>query len=486
MLWHIIKRELYDHLISLRFALTVGLTTLLMAMNALFFVGSDYRQRLEDYSKNVASVADTVRKNAEHLNDLADKGPVALYKRPSPLSFCANDQDDTLPIRIHAGLRGSGGRGDGQYFYSFNSPWILQYVQDTYQKNSMLQTFTALDWAFIIGVVISFVAFLFTFDAISGERERGTLALALSNPVRRGTLLLGKFAAAFLAIAVPVLIGLLLSTLIVAVSGVASFGGEEWACIGAMGGLSLIYVALFIGVGLAVSSRMQGSSTSLLLLLTIWVIVVVLAPNTLGSLVSTLHRTPSQYEFQQRKNDALETLHRDVYKSDQNMFQHGSPSEANPKREAVELWAKYLKGDWEIETRFTDEQLDAEFAQVRFARHILRVSPTAMYNYAMEALAGTGFTRHQRFVDAARRYRGRFVDFIKEADKANPDSFHIYGVKEGLSSKPVSFEAVPHFVEPSGVDVAMRAALVDFSLLVVMAVVGFMGSYVAFLKSPVR
>jgi len=61
MLWHITKRELYDHLTSLRFALTLGLTTLLMVLNGLVFVGSDYQQRLAEYSANIASTADRIR-----------------------------------------------------------------------------------------------------------------------------------------------------------------------------------------------------------------------------------------------------------------------------------------------------------------------------------------------------------------------------------------------------------------------------------------
>ena len=41
--------------------------------------------------------------------------------------------------------------------------------------------------------MLSFLALVFTFDAISGEVERGTLRLTLSNSVARGTVLAGKF-----------------------------------------------------------------------------------------------------------------------------------------------------------------------------------------------------------------------------------------------------------------------------------------------------
>jgi ABC-type transport system involved in multi-copper enzyme maturation permease subunit len=477
MLWHIIKREIYDHFTSLRFALTVGLITLLMALSALIFVSSDYKQRMIEYSQNVAWVADKVKASCKYLNELAEKGPIDFYRRPSPLAFCANDQEDALPIRIS-----TGGPGIPTWpWYEFHSPWKLQYIQDTSQKNSMLQTFTALDWSFIIGVVMSFVTLLFTFDAISGEREHGTLALTLSNSVPRGLILLAKFLGAFIAIAVPMLIGMLLSLLIVNILGVVSLGGNDWAKIGLMAALSFIYIAMFIGLGLAVSSRMEHSSTSLLVLLLIWVVLVVLASNTLGSVVSTLRKVPSQREFQQQK----ETMRQALEKSSDEVFKYGSPTQPNPDIRAFGLIANYITTWWETETRLDDEHLDAQFAQIQFARRILRASPTVIYNYAMETLSGTGFERHRQFVKAVRRYRSQFIEFIKATDRADPESFHVYYLKEGLSEKPVSFENVPRFVEPTGVGFTTRTALMDLSLLLLFSALLFLASYVAFLRCDV-
>ena len=145
MLWHITKREIYDHFTSLRFALTVGLITLLMVLNALIFVSSDYKQRLSEYSQNITWVADKVKASCQHLNELAEQGPVGLYKRPSALAFCANDTEDALPMRIQAGTFGATSRRWGEHSYSYRFPWHLRYRQDNYQKNSMLQSFTALD-----------------------------------------------------------------------------------------------------------------------------------------------------------------------------------------------------------------------------------------------------------------------------------------------------------------------------------------------------
>jgi ABC-type transport system involved in multi-copper enzyme maturation permease subunit len=235
-------------------------------------------------------------------------------------------------------------------------------------------------------------------------------------------------------------------------------------------------------VGLAISSRMAHSSTSLLVLLLIWVVFVVFVPNTLGTVVSTLRKVPSQREFQQQKDTTMQALRRNR----DELFKYGSPTQPNPSIKTIKWWANYVTARLETETRLDDEHLGAQFTQVQFARQILRASPTTIYNYAMETLAGTGFERHRQFVEAVRRYRSQFIEFIKATDRADPESFHVYYLKEGLSSKPVSYENVPRFVEPTGVSAAIRNALMDLSLLMLFSVLLFLIGYVAFLRCDVR
>jgi ABC-type transport system involved in multi-copper enzyme maturation permease subunit len=486
MIWHITKREIHDHLTSLRFALTLGLVTLLMILNGIIFVGSDYSQRLSEYSQNLNWAANSVRESCKQLNELAKRGPAAFFKRPSPLAFCANDQEDSLPMRINTqgGLRTwmeGGFKPEETYRYDF--PWKLDYVQDAYQNNSMISTFTALDWSFIIGVVMSFVAILFSFDAISGERERGTLKLMLSNSVSRGTVILGKLLGIFITLAVPMLIGMILSLIIVNISGSVPLTGSDWLRIGLMAVISLVYILLFIGLGLAVSSSMSHSSSSLLTLLLIWVVIVVLIPNTLGSVITTLRKIPSQRELQEEMTAVWEN----EPKRFEDSFRYGSPTQPNPDVKAIELWADRVTTRLNAEASITDEHLEAQFSQVRLARHILRfMSPAAMYNYVMESLSKTGFARHDNFVKSAHRYREKFVDFIISTDRSDPDSYHCYYLYEGLSSKPVDPDNVPRFAEAVSIDVSFESALTDLSMLILLSAVLFLVSIISFLRCSVR
>ena len=348
--------------------------------------------------------------------------------------------------------------------------------------NSMLPRVGALVWGYIIGLVTSFVAILLTFDAISGERENGTLALVLSNAVSRAGIFAGKFLGVFIVIVIPMLIGILLSALIVSLSGIVSLHGADWARIGLMVALSFIYIALFVGLGLAISSRVTHSSTSLVVLLLIWIVLVVLIPNTFGTVISTSHTVPSQREIQEKRSAASD------FKAIKfgEMLKYGFPTDPNPDRRALEWWTDFITNRWKIAARVDDEHLDAQFAQVQFARQILRLSPTVIYNYGMESLARTGFGGHHEFVKAARRYRQQFIEFIKETDSADPGSPHIFYLKEGLSNKRVPFSSVPRFEQFTNNISAVGEILKDFGLLILFFVVIFLASFLALLRAEVR
>ena len=101
MIFHIAKRELYDNMNSLRFALTVLLILTLMIVNAVKHLG-DYRAEMSIYRKNVAESLDDLRSSSENLYDLVEKGPGNFYKQPSPLSFCAAGGGAFLPNHVIA------------------------------------------------------------------------------------------------------------------------------------------------------------------------------------------------------------------------------------------------------------------------------------------------------------------------------------------------------------------------------------------------
>jgi len=479
MVWHIARREILSNLLSLRFALTAALVLVLMSLNGLIFVYGDHADRLMEYSRKVNEAMERVREKADNLSDLAVEGPGNLLKRPSPLAFCAGGSDKDFPLAAVGEAGGGFGWTSNEFKYSWKANWMLKYPQWRYRKNAAVPVFTEIDWVLIVGVVMSFAAFLFTFDAVSGERERGTLRLMLANPVPRDEVLLGKFAGALLSLLLPLLVGMSINLLIVNLSPEVELDAAAWGRIGTMATLSAIYLAVFVGLGLWVSTRMVRSSTSLFTLLVVWVLFVALAPSTLGSVAANLRKVPSRREVSRQLNALKEEIDQ---RYDRDELCLASPSDILPQIGALRLWADYLNAQHDVEEEIEDRHLEKQFRQVELARTILRISPAVIYRYAMEAMSGTGFARHRNFVRQTQAFRQRFVEFVRSTDQSDPKSHHVYLVKEGLSQKPVTFEDVPRFEERISFGATFQQAAWDMGLLVSCAIVFFMAGYVAFLR----
>ncbi|MDE0681957.1 MAG: ABC transporter permease subunit [Candidatus Poribacteria bacterium] len=489
MIWHIAKREILDNLTRFRFALTLILVMVLMVMNAVIFVSSRYPRRLAEYSEDTHKAVESLKKKSRNLGELAVKGPGDLYKSVSPLTFIATGEDANLPKRVEGAYSGGSSIGmttpDFSFSYSWSPNWWLQYPQDISRKNDSLPNFTELDWTFIIGLVMSFMAILFTYDAISGERETGTLSLLMANSVSRATVLFGKFSGAFLTILIPLFIGVLLNLMVVNASRLVSFSGGEWVRVAIIFVTSAVYISIFLWLGLFISSQFSNSSSSLLTLLLIWIVFVVLIPNTMGVLASGFKQVPSSSEIsriKKAKEGEIDTR----YKEEDKLYRTGSPSDTPPKIEVLRMWADYLNEHADAKSNINDEHLNKQFAQVAFTQQITRLSPAAVYKYALESLTGTGFVRHKRFVQHARRYRQQFVNFIRSEDGGDKESYHVYLVKEGLSQKPVAFSSIPKFSEKLTLGITFKSALLDLTLLILLSLLLFMLAVLAFLRSDVK
>lgn len=489
MIWHIAKQVILDNLTRFRFALTLILVMVLMVLNAVIFVSNQYPRRIAEYSQDTNKATESLKKKSSNLGELAVKGPGNVYKPPSPLTFIATGKDANLPKRVEGNSTGGYGIGqetpDYKFGYSWSANWQLQYPHDTSRKNDSLPNFTELDWTFIIGLVMSFMAILFTYDTISGERETGTLSLLMSNSVSRATVLLGKFLGAFLTILIPLFIGILLNLMIISASRLVSLSGDEWARVGIIFVTSAIYVSIFLWLGLFISSLFSNSSSSLLMLLLIWIVFVVLIPNTMGVLASGFKQVSSRSEIsriKKAKEDEIDSRHKEGDK----LYRTGSPSDEPPKIEVLRMWADYLNEHADAKSRIDDEHLNKQFAQVEFTQQVTRLSPASIYKYTLESLAGTGFIRHKRFIQQVRRYREQFVDFIQSEDRADNESYHVYLVKEGLSQKPVAYNSIPKFSDKLTLDITFKGAALDLMLLVSLALLLFMAASLAFMRSDVK
>lgn len=473
MLWHIVKRELFEQASSLRFALAMLLTVFLMIVNALGHI-DEYKTQQAEYGQKVAESLTELEQKSSNLYNLVFHGPGELHKMPSSLSFCAHGSENNLPSLIS-------GRYSGWNWGGRSGLWRLKYdAFPPITATDIFPIFLKIDWTLIISSVLSFLSLIFTFDAISGEVEHGTLRLTLSNSVARRTVLTGKFLSSLISLGVVLLSGVLINLLLLHLSGTLQLNAQEWSRITGIFVVGMIYISVFIVLGLFVSTLTNNASTSLVILLLTWVIWVILVPPMVGTIMSginlpSIDRGPSTVFF--ARNGLLER-----YKE---RGLDEAPTRTRPPTPATLLWAEFMDEEAQEWKRLNKEFLNAQIYQIQVARDFNRISPTAILQYTIESFAGTGFQRYLNFMKNAENYETDFNAFLISADRADPDSLHVPFVREGMSDKPVSFESIPKFQDRLRLEDAFKEAILDVMLLFLFFVVLFAGAHVSFQRKEI-
>ena len=482
MLSAIVKRELIDHLISLRFSLALVLTVGLMILNALGFVGGSYEFRRDHYLEQVQAEHEVRRDNAQRglWKLILHGGQEYIYKKPSPLMFCATGANDALPERLWT--QGGEGSYNGTKFYD---PFVLIYwdIIDIWApKASQLLETQTIDWVFIIGGLLSLMALLFTFDAFIGEKERGTLKLVMAQSLPRHTLLLGKFLGAMLALSTLLGLAIIVNLLIIFALSKVNLGLVEAGRLVGMAGLSLLYLACFVALGLWVSIRSSTTGSSLVGVLLLWTCGALLWPATGGALAARVLVSEFEEElvlgwgFANYNTPDFQRLtflkgrldNRDLRKPEK-------------VRQLADAQRAYRHFNQDREDRFLAHSL----GEVESARHIVRLSPTGCFQYGMEALAGTGLARHKSFVEQARTYVQQFEQAALNLDRDDPNSMHIHLVAQGLSRQKVNPDALPIFAEDMSATTLLRHAVVDVICLFAFALLAYMFAYRAWLRASI-
>ena len=469
MILHITKRELYDNLNSLRFALTTFLLLALMLTNAIGHL-REHPKRIQEYNGAVTKSLTHLNSHADDsLYKLAQQGPGKLYKNPSPLHFCAEDGEHLLPNIIEGG---------NPYIYSSNiiGVWQLRYPDANINLKRVGPDVTKVDWAFIIAYVLSLIALLFTFDSISGEREHGTLRLMLANSVPRHTVLIGKFLGALISISIPFTLAALMNLLMISTASGVHLNIEAWGRLGIIFFIALLYTCFFLALGLLVSARVQRSAVSLVILLLIWVTFVVFMPSTLASIRSEFSPSMSADKKWERYSQMREEIW--------DKYNYVAWSDA-VDRKTLTAKSAFFTENAEMAESLDQEYLASKITQVQHARSITRVSPATLLQHLLESFAGTGFERHLQFVDNVERYARQYREFVVDIDRSDSESFHIIGVREGMTKKRVLPAAVPKFEDTLSLSKDFNDSAMEMLLLTMFVVVLLSCAYLAFVRVEV-
>jgi len=330
---------------------------------------------------------------------------------------------------------------------------------------------------------VSFIALLFTFDAVSGEKETKTLALSLANPVARATLLGAKLASAVLSVMSMVLAGTLTSLVIVLVLG---RGGFTAALAGEAAGflaVTALMAATFSVCGLFASVVSRSSNVSLLLALAFWLAFSVVIPNSSTFIAKAFFPIESSESVERRIEAAFADLDKNA--------PPGSwmQNSGNPFLPQHELRANLQMKRLLAEKGLRDAYYQAMFNQFERTRFVTSISPVAVFEVLSEAAAGGGYLRFRKAWDDMHIYQAQFLNFFKALDAADKGSPHWYNPNENVSTtrQPVAFEKVPQFEErPLSFAERLGPALKFLLINVFMLSAVYFLAFVLFVRYDVR
>lgn len=477
MVWHIIRKEILQGFLCLRFPCTLVLVTAVMLSNAVLFVG-EHQEQMEDYSRNV-------NRNYERITRLAGGWQSIylifsfrhqwVYRTPNKLGFLAEGGEKDLPnaFRINA--------------FTIVGP------TKKLRGNHLLPNFRDLDWAFVVSVVMSFVAIVLTYDSISGEREDGTLRLSMSNPLSRGMMIVGKYVGAMTLLTLSFLVGVFASAVVIGASHSIHLTGNDWLRVGTMVLLSLLYISVFALLGILVSSLFRSSAASLVVLLLAWVLIVVIGPEVGSGVTTSAWKIPNPARIYPEAKAA-----RDQAWHEYNARHPNAPKDKPGAWGYGRVLARAMTAE-DARMRVYNSYWNQMVSQVRFGHNLSRISPTGIYQRTVETIAVSGLDHYESFLKQVRQYRHTLQEFAldhypldihgsygtartgREAAKKAPE------LVEALSKRTFAADEIPKFRdEPVSVTASVRNPLWNVAILLLWNMVFFMAAHIAFLYRDIK
>ena len=491
ILWVIIQREFVSNILTSRFL--IGFIVCLLSIGITVLVQiNDYENRLVAYDASVREH----RAEAKSW-DIYTNIRLKAIRKPKPLSIFNVGMEkragDILVIEPAIPI----------------SKWQTVKIG---ADNPLLAIFRSADVTFVFKIVLSFLAILFVYNTVSGEKEDGTLRLVLSNAIPRSVLILGKYLGSLFSMVPIVIISLVVAYFITHTSASIVFDGKDIARLMLIFIVSLLYVSIWCLLGILLSIWTQEASTTLMLAMFIWVVFTVVHSNVAEFAVEKFSPHKPEPGHNQQRSQLWDDFRRE---RDSYLKKRGykSPTEAiSWQPHTVSQTGTYSTSLWGFKEVYTLEPISKvkdlsrfqeilgyqEPLRIRYANRvegifkrleavdeknkqladsISRLSFANVYSLAIGAIAETDRQSYNNFLSNARNYRQEIITYL--TDEKAFSSRQWFSSDQGsakLVDLPVFRPYRPSFSH------SVTRAIGDIFILVAWNVILFMGAYVYFLR----
>ena len=143
-----------------------------------------------------------------------------------------------------------------------------------------------------LALLLPFIGVMFGYDAISGEKERGTLRMILTQPIYRDEFLIGKFLGALSTIAFVILVSQVIAMGVsMAIYGIGMSMDLLWKLILFML-FSILYSISWYAIALLISVISNRTSYSALISIAIALSIIIIAPILVSVYVTIVNPPP--------------------------------------------------------------------------------------------------------------------------------------------------------------------------------------------------
>ena len=397
MLMTLIQKEIMHHILSVRFVALLVMCLLLVPLT-LSTNYRNYRQNLVDYQETVklANIEETTVNSKMPLEPELEVSKLIL--KPTPLSVFANGLADALPSYL--GMTRNGTTQGAPALVSASLSYLLGH----------------LDLLFVVGTVFSLLALLFTFDAVAGEREAGTLRITLANSLPRDLFLWSKLIGGYVVFIVPFLLSLLFGLLMLVWQGFPLGEPDIFPRVLSFTLVSLLYIGVFFAIGTVISTYLDNSKTALIIAFTVWVFAVLITPRVgflAAKLIAPTRTSQSVYmEKTAMRDDFNAAIDKEKWKVINEEIppdEDGAIRITGENSKKVDERVNSLEEEYRLKFQNHANKLDRDYKreterQEQLGETLSRITPTSSLIYLITNLTQTGKEKRNAYFQAGNHY----------------------------------------------------------------------------------
>jgi ABC-type transport system involved in multi-copper enzyme maturation permease subunit len=409
-----------------------------------------------------------------------------------------------------------GGMLDPQQPPEVFRPLIIGIPRDadlgSFDDNPLPAIFPPLDLLFVVTVIMSLLAILFSYDAVAGERESGTLKLMASNSLSRAKILLGKWLGGSVSLLIPFVFSILAGVLYIMLQPDIHWDSSSWAAFSLLVLASVLFISLFYLLGLLVSAWSRLATVSILSSIFLWVVLILVIPNLSPYLAAQLYRVPSVNKIE-RETHSITGIERDdlgrklsdevrkkferQYGQVFNDYLALSKEEllrraaADPEFKAmIDAYRAENRQAWDEANRVQREKAEKIYnelilraqRQTTIAKRLSCLSPYADYVYVATDLSGTGLRSLDYFSRVSEEYYGGLWQYLEKKSELARKKDPTFNENSFLD---VSDRPRFQYIEEPLKD-RISGGLPYWGVLLFFNVVLFAAAFVRFIKYDVR